>query len=50
MTLKALTAIPATSLFNHVWPLALIIFGLGVTVVWAVFLGYGLVALIEKAI
>ena len=50
MTFKVRTAIPAASLLHQVWPTTLLIVGLGATVAWTALLGYGLVALIEKAI
>ncbi len=51
MTFRVSTAIPTSfSLFHRVWPMALLIVGLGATVAWTALLGYGLVALIEKAI
>ena len=35
---------------RHVWPSAAIAFGLGLTVAWVGFLGYGLVKLVEFAV
>jgi hypothetical protein len=40
----------STSFFQRNWPPALLILGLGVTVVWTAFLGYGLVELIEMSL
>jgi hypothetical protein len=37
----------AQPLFQRYWPLAMIALGLGLTLVWVSFLGYGLVRLIE---
>ncbi len=37
-------------LFQRIWPPAAIACGLGATVAWVSFLGYGLVSLIELAL
>ena len=46
--MPALTSKPARS--EPVWPKALIAFGVGLTVAWTVFLGYGITKLVAMAI
>ena len=51
-TATAPTTAAATNsapLIDRIWPAAIIIFGLGLTVAWAAFLGYGLVSIIKLA-
>jgi len=38
------------ALFHRVWPTALIILGLGVSVAWTALLGYGAVTLVRMAL
>jgi hypothetical protein len=38
------------TLLHHIWPHALIAFGLGLTVAWTCVLAYGLVTLLELSI
>lgn len=42
--------IKVPSLLHRVWPMAVIVVGLGATVAWGVFLGYGIVELIAMAL
>ena len=39
-------AITRPTQFQRIWPSALLILGLGITVAWTVVLGYGFVALV----
>jgi hypothetical protein len=39
-----------TALFHRVWPVALVIVGLSITVIWTALLGFGLVELVEIAL
>jgi hypothetical protein len=50
-TATAPTTAAATNsaLIDRIWPAAIIIFGLGLTVAWAALLGYGLVSIINLA-
>ena len=37
-------------ILHRIWPTAVVVFGLGLTVAWTILLGYGLVKIIHAAI
>lgn len=40
----------ASTLFQRVWPVAILILGAGITVAWTAFLGYGTLVLAQMAL